>query len=140
MEERGLPVLQDACRQGPGTIEFGRATTTGLVRATTPPTALIYGSADLALGGLEALRKSSLTLPGDLSVIGFGDPHWLRLFDPGISTIGLALSESAEAAISMLLRQIEAREKGIETGDEPSLELEPFLILRESTAPPRAGG
>lgn len=140
LEAQGIPLLPDLFRHGPGTTEFGRATTMTLVRARTPPTALIYGSADLMLGGLEALRKSGLTVPRDLSIIGFGDPHWLRLFDPGISTIGLALSESAEAAISMLLRQIEAREKGAATGDEPSLELEPFLILRDSTAPPRADG
>jgi LacI family transcriptional regulator len=133
---RDIPLIPSLVHQGQGSIEFGRATTTMLVRSATPPTALIYGSADLTLGGLEALRREAVEVPQTLSVIGFGDPHWLLIFDPGISTIGLALSESAEAAISMLLRQIERRTLGEQPAEQASLELEPFLVLRNSTAPP----
>lgn len=137
MRRQDIDAGPDLLHQGLGTVEFGRATTAAMVRASAPPTAVVYGTADHMLGGLEAIRREGVAIPDDLSVIGFGDPHWLRVFDPGISTIGLALSESAEAAISMLLREIEAHENGTSTGEEPLIELEPFLVLRESTAPPR---
>ena len=140
MMQRGLDIHPELFSHGLGTIEFGRATTMSMLRSKSPPTAIVYGSADLTLGGLEAIRREGAVVPRQLSVIGFGDPHWLKIFNPGVSTIGLALSESAEAAISMLLRQIEAREHGRATEAEPSLELEPFLILRDTTAPPPQNG
>jgi LacI family transcriptional regulator len=136
MEERGLPIRADLCRNGPGTAEFGRAVTSSMLRGERGPTAIIYGSADLTQGGVEAVRREGVVIPKDLSIIGFGDPVWLRLVTPSLSTVGVSLAESADAAISMLLRQIAADEDGLPQQAHTSLELEPFLILRQSTAPP----
>jgi hypothetical protein len=61
----------------------------------------------------------------------------LTLRGPG--TVGVSLAESADAAISMLLRQIAAEEDGLPQQARTSLKLEPFLILRQSTAPPPGG-
>jgi LacI family transcriptional regulator len=137
MERLGLPLDPAMVNQGPGTIEYGRAATTSLIRSEVPPTAIVYGTADLTEGGIESLQRENIAVPRDLSVVGFGDPSWLKLITPGISTVGLALAESAEAAISMLLRQIQAREEGRPAEHQSSLELEPYLILRGSTTPPR---
>ena len=43
----------------------------------------------------------------------------------------------ASGSNGAVLRQIERRAHGKQPAEEPSLELEPFLVLRESTAPPR---
>jgi LacI family transcriptional regulator len=137
MTQRGLPIEPALFNHGHGSIEYGRATTTALLRAERPPTAIVYGSADLTQGGLEALKREHADVPGHVSIVGFGDPGWFKLITPGLSTVGLSLSESAEAAISLLLRQIQAREAGQVLETQASLELEPFLILRETTAPPR---
>jgi DNA-binding LacI/PurR family transcriptional regulator len=136
MQARGLPVRAELCRHGPGTAEFGRAATSSMLRGPNAPTAIIYGSADLAQGGIEAVRRENVSIPRDLSIIGFGDPVWFRLMTPSLSTVGVSLAESADAAISMLLRQIAAEEAGAPQEAHTSLELEPFLILRQSTAPP----
>jgi DNA-binding LacI/PurR family transcriptional regulator len=136
MERHQLPILPGLFNHGPGTIEYARATTTGITRLPVAPTAIVFGSADLTQGGLEALRREGVKVPADVSIVGFGDPAWFKVMTPAVSTIGLLLSESAEAAISMLLRQIDARETGKPLEPQASLELEPFLILRETTAPP----
>ncbi len=139
MAQRGLEISPANYHPGGGTIEYARSITAALLRGRSSPTAIIYASADLTEGGLEALRHEDVAVPGHVSIIGFGDPGWFKLMTPGLSTVGLALPESAEAAISLLLRQIAAREDG-QAFDEPTaLELEPFLILRETTAPPRTG-
>lgn len=140
MTQRGLAVEPALFHPGGGTIEYARATTAALLRGAQQPTAIVYGSADLTEGGLESLHRERVPVPGHVSIIGFGDPGWFKLMTPPLSTVGLSLSESAEAAISMLLRQIEARETGAPLEPQASLELEPFLILRETTAPPRADG
>lgn len=136
MAEHGLSVDPGLVRQGPGTAEFGRAMTAALLQRDPRPTAIILSTADLTQGGVEAVRRESLIVPKDLSIIGFGDPAWLRLLTPPLSTVGLTLGESSEAAISMLLRQIEAKEEGVPLEPQVSLELEPYLILRGTTAPP----
>lgn len=140
MAERGLPIGSGLFHHGGGTIEYARSVTAALLRGRRPPTAIIYCSADLTQGGLETLRREEVAVPGHVSIVGFGDPGWFKLMTPRLSTVGVALSDSAEAAISLLLRQIAAREAG-EPFDEPTaLELEPVLILRETTGPPRKAG
>jgi LacI family transcriptional regulator len=139
MAKHGVELDRARTFLGQSSIEFGRASTLGLLRQAQRPTAIVYGSADLTLGGLEATRREGVAVPDDVSIIGFGDPHWLSIFVPSVSTVGLALAESAETAISMLLRVIDAVERGADVVEEPSLELQPFLILRESTAPPPIG-
>jgi LacI family transcriptional regulator len=136
MAARGLKVEPEFVRQGPGSAEYGRATVAALLQQTPRPTAVIFGSADLTQGGVEAVRRANLQIPKDISLIGFGDPAWFRLLTPPLSTVGLTLAESAEAAISLLLRQIEAREEGRPAEPQASIELEPYLILRGSAAPP----
>jgi LacI family transcriptional regulator len=136
MAQHGLTVDHALVREGPGTAEFGRSMTAALLQRDPRPTAIVFGSADLTQGGVEALKRQNLVVPKDLSLIGFGDPAWLRLLTPPLSTVGLTLGESAEAAISMLLRQIEAVEEGRTVEPQASVELEPYLILRGTTAPP----
>jgi DNA-binding LacI/PurR family transcriptional regulator len=138
LEENDLTFDTAFVRLGPTKQEYGRAAVAGLLRLPEAPTAIAFGTADHTYGGIDALRHAKVAVPEAMSVMGFGDPVWFKLQGPGISTVGGALSDIAEAAISMLLRQIAARNAGT-PGDPPeSIVLDPLLILRGSTAPPAA--
>ncbi len=136
IEARGLLFENDYFHTGAGTSNFAKAKLTALLNLRTPPTAVIFGTADQTLGGLEAIRQAHISIPDQLSIIGFGDPPWLRIFEPSISTIGLPLAECAEASISMLLRKIEAIGEPKNEIEEHSISIDPYLILRRSTAAP----
>ena len=56
-------------------FEGGQAATTDLLAHGA--TALICGSDILALGAIRAARRTGLTVPGDISVVGFDDSAFM---------------------------------------------------------------
>jgi LacI family transcriptional regulator len=139
LEENGLSFDAAGVRLGPTKQEYGRVAVASLVRLANAPTAIVFGTADLTYGGIDALRHAKISVPEAISIMGFGDPVWFKLQGPGISTVGVSLSDIAESAISMLLRQIAAVDDGVPADPPESIVLDPTLILRGSTAPPAPG-
>jgi DNA-binding LacI/PurR family transcriptional regulator len=123
-------------RLGPSLADFARAAVTDLLHRADPPTAVILASGAQTLGGLKALRHSGLDMPGDISLIGFGDPSWYSLMNPGITTIDYQVTEMAEAAASHLMRQLSP---GADAAEQRAthIAIEPSFLLRGTTAPPK---
>lgn len=136
LEENKLPFDAAWVRLGPTKQEYGRAAVMSLLKLPSRPTAIVFGTADATHGGIEALRQAKVSTPETMSIMGFGDPPWFKLQEKGISTVGVSLNEIADAAISALLRQIAARASGDALEPPSSIVLDPFLILRGTTAPP----
>ena len=57
-------------------LEGGQAATTRMLRQGV--TGIICGSDVLALGAIRAVRRAGLTVPGDVSVVGYDDSAWLN--------------------------------------------------------------
>lgn len=66
----------------------------------------IFAASDaVAAGTLEAVRARSLSVPGDVAVVGFDDSAWARRTDPALSTVRQPARElGAEAARLVLAR------------------------------------
>jgi DNA-binding LacI/PurR family transcriptional regulator len=84
----------------------------------------------MALGAVRAARKLGLTVPGDVSVIGFDDSAFMPLVDPAITTIRQPVDAMARAATGLLFAQITGRDS--RPGE---ILFEPELIVRDSTGP-----
>jgi LacI family transcriptional regulator len=123
-------------RLGASHADFARTAVSDLLQLSDPPTALLMGSNPMTVGALKALRQADLEVPGDLSLICFGDPPWYSLWTPRITTIGLPTLEMAEACASELMRQISG---GPALGQGPAahLSIEPMFLVRETTAAPK---
>ena len=120
--------------------------TTGLLALPEPPTALVAFNDTCTLGALRAARDAGLTLPTDLSLIGFDNYAWTHLVSPAISVIEQPTEEMAHAAVDILLRTI-GKDTDKNPGKNPDknpgeVERKRFrgrLLLRESTGAPRGG-
>ena len=110
-------------------IDRGRA----LLRLTDRPTAIFTGNDLQALGVYQAAREARLHIPEDLSVIGFDDLPVARWVGPPLTTIRQPLVQMAVAAAELVLRMADG-----EMPAQPRVELATELVIRESTAPPRA--
>ena len=66
-------------------LEGGQAATTRMLRQGV--TGIICASDVLALGAIRAVRRAGLTVPGDVSVVGFDDSAWLNCIDPPLTTV-----------------------------------------------------
>ncbi len=101
-----------------------------LLSLSQPPTAVFAGSDEQALGTFEAARVAGLSVPADLSVVGFDDLPVARWSSPPLTTVRQPLAEMGRMAGRMLKQLLD---------DEPleneRVELATRLVTRASTAP-----
>lgn len=96
------------------------------------PTAIFTGNDMQALGVYQAARDAGLTIPNDLSVVGFDDLPVVAWMDPPLTTVHQPLTEMADAATELAL----ALGRG-ETPAQLGIEIATTLAVRGSTAPPK---
>jgi DNA-binding LacI/PurR family transcriptional regulator len=91
----------------------------------------IFCDDDILAGGVYlATRERGLRIPGDVSVVGFDDLPFARVFDPPLTTIRIDPEALGAGAFEVLLALIEGREAA---GRVLPVE----LVVRGTTAPPR---
>ena len=107
-------------------LEGGQAATTRLLRHGV--TGVICGSDVLALGAIRAIRRAGLSVPGDVSVVGYDDSAFMNCTDPPLTTVRQPIESMGKAAVALLVYQIE------NTAVYPEeLLFEPELVVRGST-------
>jgi LacI family transcriptional regulator, galactose operon repressor len=114
-------------------IGGGREAARRLLDLADPPTAIFAFNDNLAIGAIQAARARGLSVPGDLSVVGFDDVEHATIVTPSLTTVRQPLAEMGRTAVSLLMRLLERQ--AFET---LHVELGTRLVVRESTAAPRA--
>lgn len=131
--EAGVEVVS-AHRCPEWTPERGFEATEELLRDHRPK-ALVCFNDRLAFGAYQALGEAGLSVPGDVSVIGFGDhpiASWLR---PRLTTIALPHYELGARAVATLVEMVERRGRGVRS---PLIRRVPMPVREGgSVAPPR---
>lgn len=137
LAESGLSVQNKLSVRGPLTATFARRAMTQLIQSPTRPTAVVMSNSLLTEGAIEAALDAGIAIPSDMSIVGFGDPSWFKLWGPGITTIDARETELADTVATVLLEQIENIKKQQPIENTLRLTINTRLILRGSTAPPR---
>lgn len=103
-----------------------------LLRRNVPFTALFAYNDLSALGAIRAFQEEGLRVPNDISIVGFDDIQGAAYNTPSLTTVRQPLTRMGAIAAQTLLDRIENNK------DEPQeIAIEPELVIRESTAPPR---
>ncbi|WP_407650325.1 LacI family DNA-binding transcriptional regulator [Cellulomonas edaphi] len=108
------------------TVEGGQAAALELI--DSGHTAIICGSDLMALGAIRAARSRGLSVPGDLSVVGFDDSPLIAFTDPPLTTVRQPVQAMGQAAVSALDAEITGT-----PGSRIELKFHPELIVRAST-------
>jgi DNA-binding LacI/PurR family transcriptional regulator len=108
-------------------LEGGHAAAAKLIARGV--TGIVCASDPLALGAIRAARRAGLTVPADLSVVGYDDSAFMSCTDPPLTTVRQPIEAIGRAAVDMLAGQIE----GSPVSDE-ELFFEPEIVARGSTA------
>ena len=88
----------------------------------------------LALGVLSRLADRGISVPDEISVVGFDDIPMANMATPHLTTVALPLEQAGRVAIELLLEQL--AHPGAGTHEQG---LAAQLIVRASTAPPKSG-
>ncbi len=114
-------------------IEDAIAMTGELLDLDQRPTAIVFASDGMALAGVSACRARQLSIPGDISIVGFHDDPEAQVASPRLTTIRVDRHEWGAAAVR---RMLAALDDGTTTADR--LLLPTRLIIRDSTSTPAA--
>ena len=113
----------------------GTAAVARLLDLPDPPTAIQCFTDRMAMGAYRAIRRAGLTIPEDISVIGFDNQDqiapWLA---PPLTTMDRPHEEMGSWAVEHLLRVLSG-----ETEGPRQQRMKCPLVVRDSVAPPRDG-
>ncbi|MFS1299869.1 LacI family DNA-binding transcriptional regulator [Streptosporangium longisporum] len=109
-------------------LEGGHAAAARLIRRGV--TGIICASDVMALGAIRAARRAGLSVPDDVSVIGYDDSALMNCTDPPLTTLRQPIDAMGRAVVDLLAAQID---KALVPADE--LLFEPELVVRASTGP-----
>ena len=130
LDEAGVPFRADALRWGEFLREDGLTFGRELLQLPDRPTAIFAGNDLTALGVLEAARMLGLSVPRDVSIVGYDDLEIARWSGPPLTTIRQPLAEMGEQAALLAL---DAQGGAVRAA---RVDLATTLVVRESTAPP----
>lgn len=125
-----VPVGEQYIRLGSFRRESGEVAMRELLALPEPPTAVFAANNLMALGALQSIRASGLSMPGEISLASFDDVSWFELLDPPLTAIAQPTREIGAETARMLLQMVEGGEK------PDSYVAEAELVVRSSCAVP----
>lgn len=133
MEEAGLPFDENVIPACSYTIDGAKQAVARLLDSSTdPPTAIFAYNDLLAIGAIQAARERHLSIPDDLSIVGFDDTILAKIVDPPLTTIRQPIQEMGRQIIDLLVEEIKQEKKG-----KRKVVILPELVIRKSTGKPQ---
>ncbi|WP_421725979.1 LacI family DNA-binding transcriptional regulator [Bauldia sp.] len=133
LDEAGCTIPADLVIEGNLGIEFGRYAARMLARRSDLPTAVFVHNDETAIGLIHEFGRMDITVPGDVSVVGYDDLQFSAAITPSLTTARLPRRRWGAMACQMMVSIIENRPL-----DSREILIEPELIVRESSGPPRS--
>jgi DNA-binding LacI/PurR family transcriptional regulator len=95
-----------------------------------PPSALFVANMEMAAGVIAFVRDHGITIPDQISIVGFDDSFWARYMEPPLTVIAQPTEKMGKCTMELLLARLR--------GGKPAetLIFTPELIVRRSASPP----
>lgn len=129
LEEVGIPVNPDYIVAGDFQVSGGEQGMRDLLNLNPPPTAVFSCNDLMAIGAMRQIREAQLSVPDDISLIGFDDIALTSYISPQLTTIAQPIEDIARTTIELIIKRIQG--KGAEQPAQLVV-LPTKLIVRES--------
>ncbi len=133
MVERGLALREDWIYHGHDHITEVAEGVGEMLERSDRPSALLCQNDCCALGVMRAASRRGISVPSQLSVVGFDDVDSASLVTPPLSTVRVPVREMGRQAVRQLIVYLKGGR--VVRGRGCRIRLIPELVLRESTAP-----
>jgi LacI family transcriptional regulator len=132
LAESGLELHDRHCARGDFGLSSGYDGARTLLDSPDRPSALFVLNNLMTVGALRAIADLGLTIPDDISLIGFDDMDWYPIANPPITAVAQPAEEIGREAGKRLLGQM----RSARVRRPRTTRLATRLLLRASTAPP----
>jgi len=135
LQDYGIDVTPANAKAGAYTFDSGVECASALLSrdAHERPTAIFAGNDEMATGVMKVARDLGLDVPGDLSIVGFDDLPMASRVWPNLTTVRLPIRDMGRMAAEKLTAGL----RGLNAATMGQPEVDPFLVIRGSTAAPR---
>lgn len=133
LSEAGITHDETLVEQGYYTYRSGLEASEKILAHKQGPTAIFASNDDMAAAVISVAHRKGLDVPRDLSVVGFDDTFAATTVWPELTTIHQPISDMADSAIDILLRNIRRKDRSTRMLVD---HVAPYqLIIRDSVAP-----
>jgi len=132
LQEHGIPFDETLIGVSRSTVEHAIEATIRLFSRRDRPTALFTVDSLMTQGALLALRSMGLSIPQDVSLVGFDDFDLATFTDPQITVVAQPIAEIGPLAAKLLLDRLGGKRVAPRHMSFPTR-----LIVRGSVSPPK---
>ena len=138
MQEFGLMAEDALMLEGSYDRDWGRAGMARLLHLDAPPTAVFAGGDGIAAGAYTACADAGVSVPHQMSIVGFDDAPYAQHLAPPLTTVRHPLTQIGATAATVLLDRLDAAKDADSDLSGVQISLHGELIVRGSTAAPRS--
>ena len=133
LERAGIEFDETLLVPGDFSLKSGLDASAHFIGLSGQPSAVFCMNDEMAIGLIQGLKARGLQVPKDVSVAGFDDIEFAQYSDPALTTISQPAEDIGRTAMNVLVQLLEG------ANVQPIRHTLPTkLIVRESTAPPKA--
>lgn len=129
LNEWGIPFRSELIKAGDFRFKSGESTMRELLKLSIRPTAAFILNDMMAIGAMTAARKEGVSVPSELSIVGFDDIEFASAVTPALTTLAQPFTKLAESATNLLIERMQ----GEATREKKRIILDAQLVVREST-------
>ena len=130
LDENHLQFNPNYLVSGDFTFHSGEIAMQQLLSLKELPSAVFILNDMMAIGAITAIRKAGMSVPKDISIIGFDNIQMSSAVTPMLTTVGQPIDEIAKISITQLIEKIRTKDH---FQKNKRIVLKAKLIIREST-------
>jgi DNA-binding LacI/PurR family transcriptional regulator len=125
LDPKGLDVVFESSAS-----DYGIECAKQILRTGKPPTAVVAGDDEIALGMVSVFNRNGIRVPQDISLVGFDNIEELKYFEPRLTTVHVDREQIGEELAKLLFERIQ-------NPDLPPIRrmMPTTLVVRDSCAP-----
>ena len=111
LRDAGIEIDESLIKYGNFTEESGYNSAAELLDLPEPPQAIFAGNDVIAYGAIKAIKDRGLSIPEDISIVGFDDDYLSRYLNPPLTTVSVPASGLGSEAAMVLMKIISGKMK-----------------------------
>lgn len=126
LEEAGLEYNETLVSEAGFTEETGVSAMKKLLKRGCDFSAIFASNDHMAFGAFEVLRSEGISVPEDVSLVGFDNILFARYLTPGLTTINFPIEQMSIEAVQLTIQKLNKNKRDV------NFKLSPSLVTRNS--------